>query len=160
MKTSKKPVRAWLRRGVLAALLIAAAGLAVVRWEAPQAEAPVITPAPTVQAADERTLRETAYDKDVAALQKLIESETTDAETRRYAANQLQKLIDAHQSENAIEDALKKAGYEPCLVLMTGDALTVMLEHAQMDAQTSAAILSLCTAHTGLGAENIRIMGR
>ena len=119
-----------------------------------------MTPAPTVQAADERTLREAAYDKDVSALQKLIESKTTDAETRRYAAEQLQKLIDAHQSETAIEDALKKAGYQPCLVLITGDALTVMLDHSRMDASTSAAILSLCTAHTGLGAENIRIMGR
>jgi len=161
MKTQKKSARAgWLRRGVLILLLIAAAGLG---WRhLPRQAAPEIqpTPAPTQQTVDERDVREKAYDKDVQALQALVDNENADEQIRANAAEQLQKLIAAHQCEIAVETALKKAGYEPCLVLMSGDAVTVMLDASDIDAQTSAAILSMVTAHAEVGAENIRIMSR
>lgn len=154
----KKPKSAWVRRGVLLALLLTASAMGLRGLEAPHTAQPRPTPSPAVQ--DERSLRETAYAQDVAALQALADSENADADTRLHAARQLQALVEAHQCEIAIETALKKAGYEPCMVLMTGDALTVMLDASAVDAQSSEAILALCTAHTELGAENIRIMSR
>lgn len=156
----KKPKSAWVRRVVLLILLLTVSAMGLRGLEAPRAAQPQPTPSPTPAGQDERALRETAYAQDMAALQALVDSENADADTRLHAAQQLQALIEAHQCEIAIETALKKAGYEPCMVLMTGDALTVMLDASAVDAQSSAAILALCTAHTELGAENIRIMSR
>lgn len=153
--------RVWLRRGLLMALILAAAALAIIQRERPQpAPVPSVTPAPTRQpiAQTERTRREAAYDKDVAALTALLESGAADADTQAQAARRLDALVGEHQAEIAIEEALRQAGFAPCLALMSGGALTVMLDEAAMNAEASAAVLALCTAHTDLGAENIRIM--
>lgn len=155
---TKKPAwRAWLRRGMLAALALTAAALLMQKEEAPPVPAPAATPS-QAPAQEERTRREAAYDKDIAALEALLQSGAADADTQAQAARRLDALVGEHQAEAAIEEALIKAGFEPCLALMSGGALTVMLDAAHMNAQASAAILALCTAHTDLAAENIRIM--
>ena len=159
--TKKAAWRVWLRRGLLMALILAAAALAILHQEQPQpAPVPSVTPAPTQQplAEVERTRREQAYDKDVAALTALLESGAADADTQAQAARRLDALVGEHQTEMAIEEALRQAGFAPCLALMSGGALTVMLDESVMNAEASATILALCTAHTDLGAENIRIM--
>lgn len=164
MKKENTKKAAWqilLRRGLLIALILAATVLVIIRQEQPTpAPIPSFTPAPTQQplAEAERTRREQAYDKDVAALTALLESGAADADTQAQAARRLDALVGEHQAEMAIEEALRQAGFAPCLALMSGGALTVMLDEAAMNAQASAAILALCTAHTDLGAENIRIM--
>lgn len=65
-----------------------------------------------------------------------------------------------HQSELGLEEALNQAGYSSCAVLLQNGALTVIVASSDMTAEASAAILSLCTAHTDIGVENIRIMAR
>ena len=45
-------------------------------------------------------------------------------------------------------------------VLLQNGALTVIVASSDMTAEASAAILSLCTAHTDIGVQNIRIMAR
>ena len=45
-------------------------------------------------------------------------------------------------------------------VLLQNGALTVIVASSDMTAEASAAILSLCAAHTDIGVENIRIMAR
>ena len=157
----------WLRRGLLAALIAAAAALAWLRLpapapsDAPEPDASLSagqTPAPA--AAQERTARETAYDKDVAALTALLDSGAADEETRAQAAARLDQLVADHQSELGLEETLNQAGYSPCVVLLQNGALTVIVASSDMTAEASAAILSLCAAHTDIGVENIRIMAR
>lgn len=164
---AKKRTFTWLRRGLLAALIAAAAALAWLRLpapapsDAPEPDASLSagqTPAPA--AAQERTARETAYDKDVAALTALLDSGAADEETRAQAAARLDQLVADHQSELGLEEALNQAGYSPCVVLLQNGALTVIVASSDMTAETSAAILSLCAAHTDIGVENIRIMAR
>lgn len=164
---AKKRTFTWLRRGLLAALIAAAAALAWLRLpapvpsDAPEPDASVSagqTPAPA--AAQERTARETAYDKDVAALTALLDSGAADEETRAQAAARLDQLVADHQSELGLEETLNQAGYSPCVVLLQNGALTVIVASSDMTAETSAAILSLCAAHTDIGVENIRIMAR
>ena len=153
---------AWPRRALLVAL-IAAAVLAVrglPETEAPKTPAaPSETPAPTSNAS-ERAAREAAYDKDVAALTALVDSAAADDETRAQAARQLERLISDHQSELGLEEALAQAGFAPCLVLMQNGSLTVIVSSQEITGEQSAAILALCTAHTDVEAENIRIMTR
>lgn len=67
------------------------------------------TPAPA--ATQERTAREAAYDKDVAALTALLDSGAADEETRAQAAERLDRLVADHQSELGLEEALNQAGY-------------------------------------------------
>ncbi len=164
---AKKRTFTWLRRGLLAALIAAAAALAWLRLpapapsDAPEPDASLSagqTPAPA--AAQERTARETAYDKDVAALTALLDSGAADEETRAQAAARLDQLVADHQSELGLEETLNQAGYSPCVVLLQNGALTVIVASSDMTAETSAAILSLCAAHTDIGVENIRIMAR
>lgn len=166
-RAKKKRTATWLRRGLLAALIAAAAALAWLRLpapapsDAPEPDASLSagqTPAPA--AAQERTARETAYDKDVAALTALLDSGAADEETRAQAAARLDQLVADHQSELGLEETLNQAGYSPCVVLLQNGALTVIVASSDMTAETSAAILSLCAAHTDIGVENIRIMAR
>ena len=164
---AKKRTATWLRRGLLGALIAAAAALAWLRLPAPT---PPKTPEPSVRlsasqtpapaAAQERTAREAAYDKDVAALTALLDSGAADEETRAQAAARLDQLVADHQSELGLEETLNQAGYSPCVVLLQNGALTVIVASSDMTAEASAAILSLCAAHTDIGVENIRIMAR
>lgn len=144
----------WLRRGLLFGLIAAAGVLLAWQPEEP-APPPAATPVPIVQK-DERAVREAAYDKDVAALQKLLESGAADEATQQQAARHLDELIMAHQSEVAVEEALRAAGYDPALVLMNGGSMTVLLRN--MEEENSAAVLSLCAAHGNVGADQIRLM--
>lgn len=160
--TEKKKIpawSAWLRRGLLAVLIAAAAWL---WWELDKdALEPAGTPAPMpspTAALSERALRERAYDKDVAALTALLESGAADADTQAQAARYLEELIAAHQGELAVEEALRRAGYQDCLVVVSGGAMTVMLPQSDLDAQNSAAVWSLCAAHANVGADEIRLM--
>lgn len=152
------------RTGVLVALLATAGALwwygaqlpdHKPRGVTPTTQASVPTPAPT----GGRNAREAAYDKDIATLTALVESERTDAETRAHAAGRLENMVRDHQSELGVEAALIQAGFHPCLVLLQNDALTVMIDPAEeLTATQSATILSVCVAHTEVAAENVRIM--
>ncbi len=157
-KPEKSPAwRAWLRRGLLGILIVTAGWML---WRGQPAEKPPLastpSPAPTREAASQRSLREAAYDKDRLSLEKLLESGAADADTQAAAARRLEQLVDSHQAEIAVEEALRKAGYAPALVLVQNGAMTVLLEPGSP--ADSAAILTLCAAHAGVSAENIRIM--
>ena len=155
-----RPVwHAWLRRGFLAALVLAAAALWWMegRQQAGQDIQPSATPVPTAYM-DERLKRETAYERDVAALQALLESGAAGEATRAQAAQKLTELIAQHQNEIGLEKALLEAGYDPAVVIVQNGAVTVMLSSEMLSTETSAQILALCVAHAGVGAENVRVM--
>lgn len=171
-KDAKKPnnqKRAWIRRGILLVLIAAAGGLLLLsggmknpidQMEVSPTPALENTPQPTAGIADERSVREIAYDKDIASLQELMESESADEATRAQAAEQMERMIGDHQSELGVEEALRMAGFETCAVLLQNGSLTVIVSEDDMTSEKSAAILSLCAAHTDIGVENIRIMAR
>ncbi|MEA5014121.1 MAG: SpoIIIAH-like family protein [Candidatus Limiplasma sp.] len=119
-------------------------------------------PSPTPKAgqalAEQRSLRERAYEEDRAALGALSQNPEVAEKTREDAAAQLALMVASHQSELGIEEALKAAGFDPCLVLLQNGALTVMVRLESLTSAQSATILSLCAAHTQVGVENIRIM--
>ena len=171
--TTKQPIkkgldaRARLRLGILIVLVLAAAALLVPK-PAPLTQelsstdaspAPtVLSDAPTAAPNDARGVREQGYDKDIATLQGLIDSEHIDAETRAQAAERLRRMVSDHQSELGIEQALRSAGFTPCLVLMQNGSLTIMVSEPELTGAQSAAILSVCVAHAEIGVENVRIM--
>ena len=159
-----------VRLCVLAVLLAAAAFLAF--WpkgigdganhgkHAAASPAPAATPVPTLppESLTARQTREAAYEKDLAKLEQLSGDESLQEETRQQAARQMTRMIQQHQLELGLEEALINAGFAPCLVLMQNDALTVAVSASEVTAAQSAVILSICLAHTEVAAENIRIM--
>jgi len=138
----------WL---VLGGLLGCAGMLAFFQNEPAQS---VLQPVSTVmpQQPDRRRTREDAYDRDVAALQTLADGGD------EFAVEQLQKMIGMHQSELAIEEALRGSGFEDALVIAQGNAVTVMLPAETITEENSARILALCMSYADVFAENIRIM--
>lgn len=157
-----------LRLCVLAILLVAAAVLAfwpgglltVKEAGEPKPTAPIATPVPTLppESLTARQTREAAYEKDMAKLQQLLDDPALAEETRQQAARQMARMVEQHQLELGLEEALTNAGFAPCLVLMQNDALTVAVSASEVTAAQSAVILSICLAHTEVAAENIRIM--
>lgn len=142
-----------LRYILLAALLSAAVILAFLTHE-PQEPLPSPTLVPTAvpEQSNRRQTREEAYDKDVAVLQTMAD------DGDEYALEQLQKMIDMHQSELAIEEALRGSGFEEALVIAQGSSVTVMLPSEKITEENSARILALCMSYADVRAENIRIM--
>lgn len=151
---------AWLRPSVLMLLVLAAICLWWMEGREMADEAVLPTPTPTQHVQkDQRSERETAYDRDVAALQALLESSVADEATQQMAAQRLERLVGEHQAEIGLETALVEAGYASAVVVVQNGAVTVMIPSDMLDETASAQILSLCVAHTDVGAENIRIMG-
>lgn len=163
-KADGKKKRTWPRRVLLGALLLAAGVLAWTRLMPLEAPQPSSTPTPFVSASpaptarDERSVRETAYENDMAALQALLGDERTDETVRAQAGEKLAEMVADHQSELGLEEALGKAGFGACYVLAQNGALTVLVPEGALGVERSAAILSLCAAHTDVDVENIRIM--
>lgn len=150
-----------LRLGMLLALLAASCGIICIQKGETLKATPAATPAPTVESAStELDSREAAYQQDREALTVLIESAGTDEATRSQAQKQLMQMIQEHQTETGIQQALTQAGFGPCDALCQNGALTVMLTRDGLSTADSAAILALCTAHTDISVENIRIMTR
>ena len=158
VQKTRPALRTWLRRGLILLLSASAVCLLAARHEQRTQDHPDISvPVPSA-APDERSLRERAYQQDLEALEKLLQSGAADENTQLQAAQRMQRMIDEHQSEIAIEESLEKSGFDPSLVLLQNGALTVILNEKQVQADVSASILNLCTAHTDILAENIRIM--
>lgn len=156
-KDRRRSVLRWCVIGVLLGL----AGF-LLAWNPPGEEEAAPGPSPTASVApvqnDRRSARESAYDKDMAALQELIGRDEVDGTVREQAAQQLSRMVKNHQTELAIEEALQAAGYSPCLVVMQGDAITVNLLGAELSGTGGVTVLSICVAHSDVPVENIRIM--
>lgn len=155
----KKNAGRGARLGLLAALLIAAGILfrqnmppSVPTETPPEAS---VSPAPTVSGRD---VRELSYEKDTAALRALTENGQLQQSVRDQAAEQLNRMVQNHQTELAVEEALQKAGFVKALVIMQNDSLTVNAGPQELSGADSMTILSVCVAHSDVPSENIRIM--
>ncbi len=124
----------------------------------PSPQAAPSTAPPATEALTQRELREAAYQQDREALLALTDNQALAPETREDAAAQLQQMVEAHQQELALEQALGEAGFPTRLVLLQNKALTVMVRDQELTAAESATIMSLCVAHGAVDLANIRIM--
>ncbi len=149
-----------LRLGILIVLVLAAIVYLVPKSANTHTDSTLISEAPLPSAApqDARSARESAYDKDIAALERLIGNESADEDTRAQASESLARMIADHHSELGIEEALTQAGFKPCLVLMQNGSLTVMVSERELSGEQTVTILSICAAHSDIGIENMRIM--
>lgn len=102
--------------------------------------------------------RDSAHDKDMAALLALTENEAIDLQTRQTAAEQMTVLAANSESQQALEAALASTALAPCAAIVTNGSVTLVTGKTEITAQDSALVLALAAAHAGAKPTDVRIL--
>ena len=142
----------WL---LMAALALSLTAALLLRPSSPQAQRvtlPMTSAESSVSPLEAfRISRDSAYQRDMAALETLI-SENTDR------AEELQAYVALHQAQLALEGALLTSELAPCCAVVTDGSVTIVTEKQEITEQDTALVLTLVQVHTGVPASGVRIM--
>lgn len=105
-----------------------------------------------------RMSRDSAYERDMAALEALIDAEDTDRNIRQSASEALQAFVHLHQAQIALEGALLTSSLAPCCAVVTDGSVTIVTEKQAITEEGTALVLTLAALHTGIPASGVRIM--
>lgn len=148
----------WL---LMAALALSLTAALLLRPSSPQAQRvtlPMTSAESSVSPLEAfRISRDSAYQRDMAALETLI-SENTDRAARQSAAEELQAYVALHQAQLALEGALLTSELAPCCAVVTDGSVTIVTEKQEITEQDTALVLTLVQVHTGVPASGVRIM--
>lgn len=150
----------WL---LMAALALSLTAALLLRPSSPQAQQRVTLPMTSAESSASpleafRISRDSAYQRDMAALETLISSENTDRAARQSAAEELQACVALHQAQLALEGALLTSELAPCCAVVTDGSVTIVTEKQEITEQDTALVLTLVQVHTGVPASGVRIM--
>ena len=149
----------WL---LMAALALSLTAALLLRPSSPQARGvtlPMTSAESSVSPLEAfRISRDSAYQRDMAALENLISSENTDRAARQSAAEELQACVALHQAQLALEGALLTSELAPCCAVVTDGSVTIVTEKQEITEQDTALVLTLVQVHTGVPASGVRIM--
>lgn len=141
----------WL---LMAALALSLTAALLLRPSSPQAQRVTLPMTSAESSASPleafRISRDSAYQRDMAALEALISNENTDRAARQSAAEELQAYVALHQAQLALEGALLTSELAPCCAVVT--------EKQEITEQDTALVLTLVQVHTGVPASGVRIM--
>lgn len=96
--------------------------------------------------------------RDMAALEALVNQPLLDESTREAAADRLQMIVDARQTQSALESAMSASSLAPCVAVVSGGNVTIVTEKDAVTDKDSALVLTLAEAHAGAKPENVRII--
>jgi hypothetical protein len=148
----------WL---LMAALALSLTAALLLRPSSPQAQRVTLPMTSAESSASPleafRISRDSAYQRDMAALETLI-SENTDRAARQSAAEELQAYVALHQAQLALEGALLTSELAPCCAVVTDGSVTIVTEKQEITEQDTALVLTLVQVHTGVPASGVRIM--
>ena len=148
----------WL---LMAALALSLTAALLLRPSSPQAQRVTLPMTSAESSASPleafRISRDSAYQRDMAALETLI-SENTDRAARQSAAEELQAYVALHQAQLALEGALLTSELAPCCAVVTDGSATIVTEKQEITEQDTALVLTLVQVHTGVPASGVRIM--
>lgn len=105
-----------------------------------------------------RMSRDSAYQRDMAALEALISAEDTDRTARQSASEALESFVRLHQAQIALEGALLSSSLAPCCAVVTDGSVTIVTEKQGITEEDTALVLTLCALHTSVPASGVRIM--
>lgn len=148
----------WL---LMAALALSLTAALLLRPSSPQAQRVTLPMTSAESSASPleafRISRDSAYQRDMAALETLI-SENTDRAARQSAAEELQAYVALHQAQLALEGALLTSELAPCCAVVTDGSVTIVTEKQEITEQDTALVLTLVQVHTDVPASGVRIM--
>ena len=129
--------------------------LPVVRVE----EETLVTSAGALDALESyRQRRETQRQQDVDSLKQMIQSEHTTLEARQDAQETLERLVEEGEKERAMEGAMTAAGFSPCLCVVEGESITLMVGRKNLAQGEANLLLTLAQHHAGAAPEKVMIL--
>lgn len=147
---------------LLLVLLLSLSVALYLRQNAPSAQSvtlPMTSAASAVSPLEAfRMSRDSAYQRDMAALEALINAESTDRAARQSASDELQAFVRLHQAQIALEGALLTSALAPCCAVVTDGSVTIVTEKQEITEEDTALVLTLAALHTGVAASGVRIM--
>lgn len=105
-----------------------------------------------------RVERQKARDSAMEELNKVINSESADAESKKAASDKLAKLTDAITAENKIETLVKAKSVESCLTLISDDKVEVIVKVGELNDTLILQIKEIVMNQTKTSYENISII--
>lgn len=105
-----------------------------------------------------RQSREEALLADMAALQALCDQEGLDTQTRSDAAQRLQRIVDQHQAQLAIEGALSTSSLAPCAAVVRTGSVTVVTEKQTITQQDSALVIAVAKEQAGVSSDGVQVI--
>lgn len=127
----------WL---LMAALALSLTAALLLRPSSPQAQRVTLPMTSAESSASPleafRISRDSAYQRDMTALETLISSENTDRAARQSASEELQACVALHQAQLALEGALLTSELAPCCAVVTDGSVTIVTESRKSRSRT------------------------
>lgn len=105
-----------------------------------------------------RQQRDDTAAADMAALQKLVDQEDLDDQTRYDAAAQLQAIVDAREKQVALEGALVNSGMYPCVAVVSAGSVTIVTQKETLSDAETALLLTMAQVHAGADPSAVRVI--
>lgn len=105
-----------------------------------------------------RQAREEAMLADMAALQALCDQEKLDDQTRQDAADRLQRIVEQHQAQLAIESALLTSSLAPCTAVVRTGSVTIVTDRADVTQEESALVIAVAKEYAGVSAPGVQVI--
>ena len=102
--------------------------------------------------------RDEAYARDIAALQRLCDTEALDSPTRENAAKQMLQMTDRRERQTALEGALTQSGVYPCAAVITGGSVTIVTEKETLTDGERALVITLAGTHAGIAPAGVQVI--
>ena len=94
----------------------------------------------------------------VAVLNELILNTEADAASRKFAAETVAHYAKITEAESNIENLIMSKGYENCVVFITKDTASVVVETLGLEPYEAAQIMDIVASSTGFTADVIKII--
>ncbi|MBO5299691.1 MAG: SpoIIIAH-like family protein [Clostridia bacterium] len=94
----------------------------------------------------------------VAVLNELIENDDADASSRKLAAETVACYAQITQDEATVENLILSKGYEDCVVFLTEETASVVVETLGLEPHEAAQIMDIVSSATGFTADVIKII--
>lgn len=94
----------------------------------------------------------------VAVLNELINNTDADASSRKLAAETVANYAQITEAEANVENLIMSKGYEDCVVFITEDTASVVVETLGLEPYEAAQIMDLVSSVTGFSADVIKII--
>lgn len=105
-----------------------------------------------------RYTRQKSRDEAIAVLNTIVENEKADAESRIKASENINTYAQITEKEAIIENLIKSKGFSECIVFLSADNASVVVETKALQATEAAQIKDIVITETGLPSGVVKII--
>ena len=109
--------------------------------------------------ADARLERDESYDKVVATLREIIESDNADSDSKKSATDKMTDMSDRKIAQSNIENLIRAKIKSDCVTVINDDGVEVIVDNSVLSEQSVLQIKEIVIENTEFSAEKISIIG-